>query len=94
MNCRRILGSLTDYLHGETGVKVCEEIDRHLDGCKKCRIHVDSMRQIITLYQRWRDDTIPKDISIRLKQVIAEEARKADARKPRKASKTRKRPKR
>jgi hypothetical protein len=52
------------------------------------------MRQIITLYQRWRDDTIPKDISIRLKQVIAEEARKADARKPRKASKTRKRPKR
>ena len=94
MNCRRILGSLTDYLHGETSVKVCDEIDRHLDGCKKCRIHVDIMKKVITLYQSWRDDTIPKDTSIRLTQVIAEEARKLEARKARKASKTRQRPRR
>ena len=92
MNCRRILGSLTDYLHGETSVKVCDEIDRHLDGCKRCRIHVDTMKKVITLYQSWRDDTIPKDTSIRLKQVIAEEVRSRAARKAHRASKTRKRP--
>jgi hypothetical protein len=82
MNCKGILGSLTDYLHGQTGKKVCEEIDRHLDGCKKCRMHVDSMKLIITLYKGWRLDEIPEDTSIRLKRVIAEEARKLTARKP------------
>jgi predicted anti-sigma-YlaC factor YlaD len=83
MNCKGILGSLTDYLHGETGKKVCSEIDRHLDGCKRCRMHVDSMKLIITLYKRWRVDTIPRDTSIRLQQVIAEEACRLGAGKPR-----------
>ena len=94
MNCKGILGSLTDYLHGETGKKVCEEIDRHLDGCKKCRMHVDSMKMIITLYKRWRVDEIPEDTSIRLQRVIAEEARKLKARKPRKKTRARSRSKR
>jgi predicted anti-sigma-YlaC factor YlaD len=100
MNCKGILGSLTDYLHGETGKKVCGRLDEHLKGCKKCRMHVDSMKKIITLYQSWRDDAIPKDTSIRLKKVSAEEARKGEARKSRKkvqartrkVSKARKRP--
>ncbi|MFH1312139.1 MAG: zf-HC2 domain-containing protein [Candidatus Eisenbacteria bacterium] len=87
MNCKGILGSLTDYLHGETGRKVCGQIDRHLERCKRCRIHVDNMRKIITFYQGWRDDSIPKDTSIRLKNVIAEEAARADARKTRKGRK-------
>ena len=73
MTCRGVLGSLSDYLEGEAGEKVCAEIEEHLEGCLRCRMHIDSMRKVITLYKRWRDDTIPKDVSIRLRSVIASE---------------------
>ena len=89
MNCKGILGSLTDYLHGETGKKVCGQLERHIDGCEKCRVHVDTMKKIITLYQGLRDDSIPKDISIRLKRVISEEVRKQKATKSRKKARSR-----
>lgn len=76
MNCRGILGHLTDYLHGDAGKEVCKEIEDHLKGCVKCRMHIDSMKLIITLYRHWRDDAIPKDASIRLREVIADVARR------------------
>jgi predicted anti-sigma-YlaC factor YlaD len=83
MTCKGVLGSLSDYLEGDVGKKVCAEIEEHLDGCERCRMHVDSMRKVITLYKRWRDDTIPKDVSIRLKNVIANEAARSAPKRPR-----------
>jgi predicted anti-sigma-YlaC factor YlaD len=83
MDCKRIISPLSDYLHGKARKRVCKEIEDHLDGCEKCRMHVDSSKLIITLYKRWRTDRIPKDTSIRLQKVVAEEARKQTARKQR-----------
>jgi predicted anti-sigma-YlaC factor YlaD len=76
MSCKGIVGVLSDYLNGEAGKKVCAAIEDHLQGCERCRIHVDNMKLIIRLYKTWRDDAIPDDVSIRLQSVIAEEARK------------------
>jgi predicted anti-sigma-YlaC factor YlaD len=66
------LASMTDYLEGDVGKQVCMEIEDHLDGCEKCRMHVDTMKAIITLYKRWRSDPIPDDVSTRLKKVLAD----------------------
>jgi RNA polymerase sigma-70 factor (ECF subfamily) len=76
MSCKGVIGVLSDYLNGEAGKKVCAEIEDHLRGCERCRIHIDNMKLIIKLYRTWRDDAIPDDVSIRLRSVIAEEARK------------------
>lgn len=78
ISCKGILDPLSDYLEGEAGMDVCRMIEEHLDGCEKCRMHVDNMRRIITLYKRWRDDTIPEDVSIRLRDRIAKETSRLD----------------
>jgi hypothetical protein len=82
ISCRGILDPLSDYLEGEAGQKVCAMIEEHLQGCEKCRMHVDSMKLVITLYKKWRDDTIPKDVSIRLRDRLAEEALRLGGAKP------------
>ena len=71
MTCKGILDTLSDYLEGDSGDVVCMEIEDHLDGCEKCRIHVDTMRAIVTLYKGWRGDEIPGDVSGRLQEAVA-----------------------
>jgi predicted anti-sigma-YlaC factor YlaD len=73
MNCRGVLDVLSDYLEGDVGEAVCEEVEEHLAGCEKCRMHVDAMRRIITLYKKWKDEPIPDDVSQRLQHVFARE---------------------
>jgi hypothetical protein len=79
ISCKGIVNVLSDYLHGEAGKDVCSMIEDHLRGCKRCRIHIDNMKLIIKLYRKWRDDSIPDDVSIRLRKVIAAEAQKKAA---------------
>ena len=73
MTCRGVLDALSDYLEGEAGKDVCKELEMHLEGCVKCRMHVDAMRKIITLYKKWRSDPIPDEVSERLHTVFAKE---------------------
>jgi hypothetical protein len=80
ISCKGIVNVLSDYLHGEAGKGVCSMIEDHLRGCKRCRMHIDNMKLIIKLYKKWRDDSIPDDVSIRLRNVIAAEAQKQAAR--------------
>jgi RNA polymerase sigma-70 factor (ECF subfamily) len=73
MNCRGVLDVLSEYLEGEAGEAVCRELEEHLAGCRKCRMHIDAMRRVITLYKKWRDDPIPEEVSQRLQEVFAAE---------------------
>lgn len=73
MNCRGVLDVLSDYLEGQAGSDVCEQIEEHLRGCERCRMHIDNMRKMITLYKKWRDDPIPEDVKMRLQAVFARE---------------------
>jgi hypothetical protein len=95
ISCKGILDPLSDYLEGDAGRDVCKMIEEHLDSCEKCRMHVDNMKRVITLYKRWRGDAIPEDVSIRLRNRLADEAgRRAGEKKagPRKGGKKTSRP--
>jgi len=69
--CKGILDTLSDYLEGDASNVVCNEIEMHLDGCEKCRMHVDTNRAIVTLFKGWRGDEIPDDVSGRLQEAVA-----------------------
>ncbi len=49
--CKKLLGSLSDYVDGEAGSEICQEIERHISECHNCRVVVDTLRKTITLYQ-------------------------------------------
>jgi anti-sigma factor RsiW len=52
VTCHDLLDGLSDYLDGEAPDELCAEIERHLAGCDKCRIVVDTLRKTVTLYRQ------------------------------------------
>jgi len=66
--CRQLLGSLSDYVDGDLADEICAEIERHMAGCERCRIVVDTLRKTVELYQAAADApaTLPTDVRQRL----------------------------
>lgn len=65
--CKHLLGSLSDYIDGDLAVNLCDEIERHLAGCEKCRVVVDSLRKTVYLYREQSGPAeVPQDVRQRL----------------------------
>jgi hypothetical protein len=85
---------MSDYINGDLGDGVCKDIEQHLTTCRKCRFHVDAVKFTIKMFDDWRDDDMPQDAMIRLRDKLREETgcfraspagkrrRKTSARKP------------
>ena len=66
-NCGSLLESLSDYVDGELGDALCEEIEKHMADCNNCRIVVDTFKKTISLYQETSEKTtIPMGVRERL----------------------------
>ena len=65
--CHELLKSLSDYMDGELSAELCAEIERHMHGCDRCRIVVDTLRKTVELYQdNCGEEPLPKDVHDRL----------------------------
>lgn len=66
--CRELLGSLSDYVDGDLADEICAEIERHMAGCERCRIVVDTLRKTVELYHIAADApaALPPDVRRRL----------------------------
>ena len=64
--CRDLLDGLSDYLDGEASGELCADIERHLAGCEKCRIVVDTLRKTVTLYHQLPQPEMPAQARERL----------------------------
>jgi predicted anti-sigma-YlaC factor YlaD len=65
--CRQLLFYLSDYIDGDLDQSLCGEIEQHLQGCRNCRIVVDTMKKTIELYQDTQEDAqMPDDVRRRL----------------------------
>lgn len=49
VNCENLLGSLSEYIDGELGPELCQEIERHLAGCENCRVVLNTTKRTIDL---------------------------------------------
>lgn len=78
-DCRKLHELLSDYLDHELKDAVCRELDKHLEDCPDCQVHVDSVRKVIHLYRQATPEQLPVDIRIRLQDVIrrARDARRS-----------------
>lgn len=67
LNCRHLLGNLTDYLDGELQKDLCYEIERHLAECENCRVVVDTTRRTVEIvHDACGEDVIPGEVKSRL----------------------------
>ena len=76
--CRDNLGILSEYLDGELGPELCDEIERHMAECGNCRVMVDTLRKTIILYRDYGHQPLPEDAKARLYAVLNLPQQKAD----------------
>lgn len=70
MNCKDLLGQLSEYLDEETQRELCSEIERHLNDCPSCKIQVDTMARTVSLVRRMSDGRLREEVVIRLRTRI------------------------
>lgn len=75
MQCKEMLGSLSDYVDGELEIALCQEIERHMAGCGNCRAVVDTLRKTVYLYRDHGHAELSDDTRARLYAVLKLEAR-------------------
>jgi anti-sigma factor (TIGR02949 family) len=66
-NCQTLLGSLSEYIDGELPADLCQQIEKHLDGCDNCRVVLNTTKRTIDLVRITPDEKpIPDDVRERL----------------------------
>jgi len=68
--CRRYLGSLSDYFDGTLSDNLCRELEDHMASCEDCRIVVNTFSKTITLYHRLPQPELPNAVKERLFKVL------------------------
>lgn len=69
-NCHDLLDGLSDFIDGDASAALCAEIHRHMTGCQKCRIVVDTLRKTINLYRQLPGPEMSDKIRERLYKTI------------------------
>lgn len=65
--CRKLLGSLSDYVDGELSEELCTALEQHMLDCEDCRVVVDTLRKTVYLYHKTTEpEPLPGDIRQRL----------------------------
>jgi anti-sigma factor (TIGR02949 family) len=66
-NCHELISSLSEYVDGSLQAEICQEIERHLRECHKCRVVVNTLKKTVELYQETADDAaMPEAVRERL----------------------------
>lgn len=69
--CPDVLKLFSRYLENEIGPSVCAEMERHLDGCPRCRRDCDSLRQTLALCRTSGSAvTVPPSVQASVKVAI------------------------
>ena len=46
-HCRQLFATLSDYLDHELPPDLCDEVERHMEGCRPCETFLESLRETI-----------------------------------------------
>lgn len=68
LECRELLGLLSDYIDGELKAELRAAIEQHMTECGHCRVVVDTLRKTVTLYHQLSQETVtlPQEVQERL----------------------------
>jgi anti-sigma factor RsiW len=65
--CHELLSSLGEYVDGSLSAELCSALERHMKGCQRCTVVVNTLRKTVELYQRTSTgDEMPDEVRKRL----------------------------
>jgi len=73
LTCREILERLSDYIDEELDPSICDEIEKHMDGCNPCVAFLNTLKKTVRLYNTaGKEVTIPDDVRNDLHSFLKE----------------------
>ena len=65
--CEELLGSLSAYIDGDLAPALCQELEKHLEGCDNCRVVLNTTKRTIELvHSPVEKSDLPDDVRERL----------------------------
>jgi len=77
-HCRELFAALSDYVDEELPPGMCDEVERHMAGCRPCDAFLDSLRQTIQRCKKFQPSRNGARSSAKLKKLL-EQYRRASA---------------
>jgi anti-sigma factor (TIGR02949 family) len=66
-NCEELLESLSAYIDGDLAPALCQELEKHLEGCDNCRVVLNTTKRTIELvHSPVEKSDLPDDVRERL----------------------------
>lgn len=59
MNCKDVLGKMSEFLDAELMDEVCDQLRQHLQECEHCRIEVNTIQRTIEIFKKMPCDAVP-----------------------------------
>src|SRR5215469_9787578 len=69
--CKAMFAELSDYLDEQLDDSLCEELEKHLDGCGPCRVFLASLEATIQECRKLPSDRLPEKTTGRLGRELA-----------------------
>lgn len=74
IDCDSVLENLSDFIDEDQREELCQAIQEHLKRCRDCKVYVDTVRQMIVLYQGSVKTTeVPMKATVNLTAKMAAE---------------------
>jgi anti-sigma factor RsiW len=70
LNCNRVIREISDYIDGELGLPVRQELERHLEHCEDCKMVVDQTRLTVEIFCDSKPVELPADVKSRLHEAL------------------------
>ena len=71
MTCRELFERLSEYVDGELSQEICQEIQRHMEGCEPCVAFAKTLRKTAEMCRRLPSRPIPPEVAADLRAVLA-----------------------
>lgn len=77
--CKEMFADLSSYLDDELDDSLCEELEKHMDGCEPCKAFLTSLERSIELCRTAPNETLDPRVAARLRQELLAEYQSAMA---------------
>jgi len=71
MSCRELFERLSEYVDGELSQEICQEIQRHMEGCTPCVAFAKTLKKTAEMCRRLPSKPIPPDVAADLRNLLA-----------------------
>ena len=71
MTCRELFERLSEYVDGELSQEICEEIQRHMEGCEPCVAFAKTLKTTAEMCRRLPSKPIPPEVADDLRSSLA-----------------------